>query len=41
MNRKKKEINLIWMISKEEFNKRFTLAVQEYFKNYISEETQN
>ncbi|CUU47025.1 hypothetical protein [Clostridium beijerinckii] len=41
MNKKKKEINLIWMITKEEFDKRFTLAVQEYFKNYTAEETQN
>lgn len=32
--KEKKEINLIWMISKEEFNRRFTLAVQEFFKTH-------
>lgn len=30
----KKEIGIIWMIPKEEFNRRFTLAVNEFYKNY-------
>ncbi|NSB15870.1 hypothetical protein BCD95_004129 [Clostridium beijerinckii] len=32
--KKGREINLIWMISKEEFDRRFTLAVQEFLKTY-------
>lgn len=38
MTRKKKEINVIWMVSKEEFNRRFTLAAREYFKTHILED---
>jgi len=33
----KKEINVIWMISKEEFNRRFTLAVKEFYKSYTGD----
>ena len=35
----KKEIGVIWMIPKEEFNRRFTLAVKEFYKKYTGNET--
>jgi hypothetical protein len=34
---KRKEIKVIWMISKQEFNRRFTLAVKEFYKSYTGD----